>query len=123
MYNYHKMAPGGGSVGLCSALCTRLRGVAYERPDERGRLRRRTAGGGDIGRELIFRNAHNTAGAGQFRFGESQLSCADINHSDSRRGLISEHIERRTDTEYRRKRLANGRNPEIHRLCLTEASA
>lgn len=121
--NFSEIKRGGGGVSPAPALCTRLRGVAYERPDERGRLRRRAAGGGDIGRELIFRNAHNTAEAGQFRFGGSQLSCADINHSDSRRGLISEHIERRTDAEYHRRRLSNGRTPEIHRLCLTEASA
>ena len=103
--NFNQVKRGGGGVSPAPALCTK-RGVAYERPDERGRLRRRAAGGGDIGRELIFRNAYNAAAAGQFRFGGNQLSCADFNHSDSRRGLISEHIERRPNAEYRRKRLA-----------------
>lgn len=41
MYNYHKMAPGGGSVGLCSALCTRLRGGENERAHERRERGRR----------------------------------------------------------------------------------
>lgn len=44
--NFNQVKRGGGGVSPAPALCTRLRGVAYERPDERGRLRRRAAGGG-----------------------------------------------------------------------------